>query len=284
MAMADPSGKVCLITGAAAGLARAMAVGLYEAGARVVACDIDEDGLLDTISLARATGGRGEIVAQTLDVRDEAACKAAIQETVNEFGRLDVLVNCAGLGPVYMRRDFVARPMPFWEADPERWWNLVAVNLRGPFLLAHAAAPAMIAQGWGRIVNITTSFSTMMRGANMPYGQTKAGLEAGTASWAADLAGTGVTANVLIPGGAADTGMIPAEAVADRSTLVSPQAMVAPILYLASSASDGVTGKRFVGQYFDPANPLSAPGCAPAAWPDLAAGSSKGIGEDKRSR
>lgn len=283
MSQIDSAGKTCLITGAATGLARAMAIGLVEAGAHVVACDIDGAGLAETIAIAaNGAGAHGRIFARELDVRDPGACHGAVVAAIAEFGRLDVLVNCAGLGPVYMRRDFVANPMPFWEADPERWWNLVNVNLRGPFLLAHAAAPAMIRQGWGRIVNITTSFSTMMRGGNMPYGQAKAGLEAGTASWAADLAGTGVTANVLIPGGAADTGMIPPEAMADRSKLVPPSAMVAPIRYLASPASDGVTGKRFVAQFFDPAHPLAEPGCAPAAWPGLAATASRGLGEDRK--
>ena len=275
----DPAGRVCLLTGAGTGLARAMALGLAQAGARVIAVDIDASGLAETLALA--AGAPGEMIAHQADVRDEAQCIAAVESAWTRFGRLDMLVNCAGLGPVYMRRNFVADPLPFWEADPERWWTMIAVNLRGPFLLARAAAPAMIAQGWGRIVNVTTSFSTMMRGGNMPYGQTKAGLEAGSASWAADLAGTGVTVNVLIPGGAADTGMIPPEAMPDRSRLVPPAAMVAPVRYLASAASDGVTGKRFVAQFFDPAAPLAAPGCAPAAWPDLAAGASRGIGEEK---
>jgi hypothetical protein len=89
---------------------------------------------------------------------------------------------------------------------------------------------------------------------------------------------------VLIPGGAADTGMIPHEVVPDRSKLVPAEAMAAPIVFIASPAADGVTGKRFVAQYFDPANPLSPPGCAPVAWPDLAVGASKGLGEDKGKR
>jgi NAD(P)-dependent dehydrogenase (short-subunit alcohol dehydrogenase family) len=283
MMKSDPTGKVCLITGAATGLARAMAIGLAEAGAHVVACDIDEDGLLETIDLARAKGATGKMIAQTTDVRDRRACEDAVQETINEFGRLDVLVNCAGLGPYYMRRENPAEMLPFWATDPERWWDVARINLRGPYLLAHAATPGMIKRGWGRIVNVSTSFSTMMRGGNTPYGQTKAALEAGTASWAEDLAGTGVTANVLIPGGAADTGMVPVAAVADRAKLVRPDVMVEPIRYLASNASDGITSKRFVGQFFDPANPLSPPGCAPAAWPDLAAGASKGLEERKRS-
>ena len=272
------NGKVCLLTGAGTGLARAMALGLARAGARVLAVDIDAAGLAETRAMAE--GAPGEFLVHTADVRDAAQCEAAVAQAIASFGQIDVLVNCAGLGPIYMRRNFVADPLPFWEADPERWWTMVAVNLRGPFLLARAAAPHMIARGWGRIVNVTTSFSTMIRSGNMPYGQTKAALEAGSASWAADLAGTGVTVNVLIPGGAADTGMIPAEAMPDRSKLVSPQAMVPPVCYLASSSSDGVTGKRIVAQFFDPAAPLSAPGCAPAAWPELAAGASRGLGED----
>jgi 3-oxoacyl-[acyl-carrier protein] reductase len=282
MTTTDLSGKTCLLTGAATGLARAMAHGLAQAGANVIAADIDQAGLDETVSLSAAQGHKGRIIAQMLDVREAGQCEAAITRAEREFGQLDVLVNCAGLGPVYMRHDFVTNPLPFWEADPERWWTMIAVNLRGPFLLSRLAAPAMIGRGWGRIINITTSFSTMIRGGNMPYGQTKAGLEAGTASWADDLKGTGVTANVLIPGGAADTGMIPRDVVTDRSKLVSPDAMKAPIIYLASTASDGVTGKRFVAQHFDPANPLAEPGCAPAAWPNLAAAASKGLGEDKK--
>ena len=274
------TGKTCLITGAGTGLARAMALGLAEAGAAVLAADIDEAGLAETVAMASKAKGR--MLAHPLDVREQAQCDAAVARAIATFGHLDVLVNCAGLGPVYMKRDFIKEPLRFWDADPERWWNMVAVNLRGPFLLARAAAPHMIARKWGRIVNITTSYSTMIRGGNMPYGQTKSGLEAGSASWADDLAGTGVTVNVLIPGGAADTGMIPQEFMPDRSKLVAPAAMVAPISYLASNASDGVTAKRFVAQFFDPAAPLAAPGCAPAAWPDLASGASKGLGEGTR--
>jgi len=274
------TGKTCLITGAGTGLARAMALGLAQAGAEVLAADIDESGLAQTVAMAQ--GAQGRVLAHPLDVRDPAQCDAAVARALAAFGHLDMLVNCAGLGPVYMKRNFIEEPLRFWEADPERWWNMIAVNLRGPFLLARAAAPHMIARKWGRIVNITTSFSTMIRGGNMPYGQTKSGLEAGSASWADDLAGTGVTVNVVIPGGAADTGMIPQESMPDRSKLVAPSAMVAPILYLASAQSDGVSGKRFVAQNFDPATPLAEPGSAPAAWPGLAAGASKGLGEGTR--
>jgi NAD(P)-dependent dehydrogenase (short-subunit alcohol dehydrogenase family) len=259
-----------------------MAHGLAGAGATVVAADMDAAGLAETAGHAEVLGLRGRLVTHPLDVRDADACRAAVETVERDFGRLDVLVNCAGLGPVYMRHDFITRPLPFWEADPDRWWTMFAVNLRGPFLLSRCAASGMIARGFGRIVNITTSFSTMIRGGNMPYGQTKAGLEAGTASWAEDLKGTGVTANVLIPGGAADTGMIPRDIVTDRSKLVSPDLMKAPNVWLASDASGDITGRRFVAQHFDPHDPLAAPGCAPAAWPDLAAAASRGLGDDRK--
>ena len=284
MSKADPAGKSCLVTGAGTGLARAMTLALLEAGADVLACDIDEAGLDATAAMAKAAGAPGRAIPHRLDVSDIVQCDAAVARAVAEFGRIDVLVNCAGLGPVYMRRNFVAEPLRFWDADPVRWQRMLDVNIRGPFLLARAAAPAMLAQKWGRIVNITTSFSTMIRAGNMPYGQTKSALEAGSASWAGDLENTGVSCNVLIPGGAADTTMIPPDVMPDRSKLVPASAMAAPIRFLASPASDGVNGKRFVAQYFDPENPLAAPGCAPAAWPDLAAAASRGIGEEDANR
>ena len=137
----------------------------------------------------------------------------------------------------------------------------------------------MIGRKWGRIVNVTTSFNTMIRGANMPYGQSKAALEAASNSWSEDLAGTGVTVNVLVPGGAADTPMIPHDSPYERSQLVKPETMVAPVCWLMSDASDGVTGMRFIGRLWDPAKPwqeASEAAGSPCAWPELAAGAAKG--------
>jgi 3-oxoacyl-[acyl-carrier protein] reductase len=102
-----------------------------------------------------------------------------------------------------------------------------------------------------------------------PYGPSKAGLEAASASWAKDLEGTGVTVNVLVPGGAANTRMVPPEAMPDRARLVQPAVMVAPIQWLMSRHSDGVTGRRFIGKDWDPAlDPATAAAAAgaPAAW------------------
>ncbi len=268
------SDKVVIVTGAGSGLGKAMALGLAAEGARVTALDVD----LDTAKATAAEANGGNVVALAADVTEEADCADAVETTIAELGGLHVLVNCAGLGMPSLRRDYMTNRLNFWQADPERWQRLINVNVRGPFLMARASAPHLIAQGWGRIVNITTSFNTMIRGGNMPYGQSKAALEAASASWADDLADTGVTCNVLVPGGAADTPMIPEDSPSDRSKLNQPVVRVAPICWLASNASDGITGRRFIGRDWDPA---LAPGqavenaVAPAAWPELAANASR---------
>ena len=195
------------------------------------------------------------------------------------FGDLEVLVNCAGLGMPHLRHDYLRQPIRFWEIEPEKWRDLIEVNINGAFLLARAAAPHMIENGWGRIVNVTTSFSTMIRGGNMPYGATKAALEALSNGWVQDLEGTGVTINVLIPGGAAATAMIPDDSPYDREKLVDPIVMVAPMCWLASRLSDGVTGQRIVARQWDQEKhwrDALAASSAPIAWPGLASEALKG--------
>jgi 3-oxoacyl-[acyl-carrier protein] reductase len=125
--------------------------------------------------------------------------------------------------------------------------------------MARTAAPHLIAGGWGRVVNVTTSLPTMQRRHNSPYGVSKAAIEAETLIWAKDLEGTGVTVNSLIPGGAADTDFVHMasrkELAAIGRTLLPPAVMVKPIVWLASRLSDGVTGARFVGKLWDEALP-----------------------------
>ena len=271
----DLTGKVVIVTGTGSGLGRAMALGLAERGARIAGVDVSKEGLEATAAAAAP----GSILPVVTDVRKEDDCANAVQTAISELGGLHVLVNCAGLGMATQRVDFMVNRVNFWDADPDAWQQLIDVNVRGTFLMARAAAPHLIAQGWGRIVNVTTSFNTMIRGGNMPYGQSKAALEAATASWADDLKDTGVSCNVLVPGGAADTPMVPPESAYDRSKLNPPSVMVAPIRWLASEASDGVTGMRFIGRDWDPHLPDEEAvknAMAPAAWPDLAAGAAAG--------
>jgi NAD(P)-dependent dehydrogenase (short-subunit alcohol dehydrogenase family) len=105
----------------------------------------------------------------------------------------------------------------------------------------------MLRSGWGRIVNVSMNRETMRRVGFSPYGPSKAALESETAIWAQDLAGTGVTVNAILPGGATATGMIP-DGVPDRmrASLLKPEVIVPALLWLASTRSDGITGKRVI--------------------------------------
>jgi NAD(P)-dependent dehydrogenase (short-subunit alcohol dehydrogenase family) len=128
----------------------------------------------------------------------------------------------------------------------------------------------LVAQGWDRIVNVTTSHTTMVMQCFSPYGPPKAAIEAASVIWARNLAGTEVTVNLLAPGGAGNTRMVPHDEAPDRSKLVQPEVMMPPIVWLMSSQSDGVTGWRFIAKDWDaalePAAAATKAG-ALAGWP-----------------
>ena len=181
-------------------------------------------------------------------------------ETVSAFGRLDVLINNAGLGMRAISETFNTVPTKFWEADTRGWSDIVETNVNGPFLMARAAIPQMLLQGFGKIINISTSDITMVRTGYSPYGPTKAFLEAASRVWAVDLAGTGVDVNVLLPGGAADTDLLPPspnKRGADGN-LLSPKIMRRPTLWLCSDASNGITGGRYIARLWDDEDPDAA--------------------------
>jgi len=265
----DLNDKICIVTGAGSGLGKAMALGLSEAGAKVAGVDLNLEALTATAN--EATGG-GVTPIQT-DITKVEDADNAIAKTISGLGGMHVLINCAGLGMPTLRVDYWNNRLFFWEADPEKWQRLMDVNVRGAFLMGRAAAPYLIDQKWGRIVNVTTSMNTMIRGGNMPYGQSKAALEAASSAWADDFIDTGVTCNVLVPGGAADTPMVPKESPYERNKLVRPEVMIAPACWLASNDSDGINSMRFLGRNWDPeasdADNIKSAG-ASAAWPDLA--------------
>jgi NAD(P)-dependent dehydrogenase (short-subunit alcohol dehydrogenase family) len=248
-------GRVAIVTGAARGLGKAMAQGLLRAGASVLLADVDGAALADTTRLIQAEPGGGKAHGVACDIASKADCERLVAEAIARFGALHVLVNNAGKGPVHLERSPQTKSLKFWEADPDVWRDIIVTNVNGTFLMARSAAPHMVAGRWGRIVNITTSLPTMQRRSNSPYGVSKAAIEAETLIWAKDLDGTGVTVNSLIPGGAADTDFVHMasrkELAAAGRTLLPPNVMVAPIVWLASTLSDGVTGARFVGKLWD---------------------------------
>src|SRR6478672_8401838 len=157
--------------------------------------------------------------------------------------------------------------------SPEQWKLFVAVHTSAPMALSRALVHDMMRQRWGRIVNVTTSLGTMIRDGSPTYGPSKAALEAFSAIMAKDLAGTGVTVNVVVPGGLTNTGMIPAEAPYAREDMIQPEVMTPPLVWLLSEAASGVTGRRFLGVHWDPALPpenAAAQAGAPIAWSDIA--------------
>ncbi len=248
-------GKVAIVTGAARGLGQAMATGLARAGANVVFADVDGTALDAATSAVASQPNCGAVASLVCDITRQADCERAVAQAQQRFGALHVLVNNAGKGQIHLERSPKTKSLSFWESDPDIWQDVIATNISGTFLMARAAVTAMLAAGWGRIVNVTTSLATMQRRNNSPYGVTKAAIEAETLIWAQELAGTGVSVNSLIPGGAADTEFVHdasrKELAAMGRALLPPSVMVPPMLWLASPLSDGVTGARFVGKLWD---------------------------------
>ena len=262
--------KVAIVTGGGRGLGAAMALGLARSGYRVVITAARERAEIEAVAAEAETGRVYPIVA---DVTREEECERAVDAALKRFGSLDILVNNAGRGMKYISEAFMTEPTHFWEADPNAWRLVIDTNVNGPFLMARAAVRPMLQQRWGRIVNISMNYETMRRAGFSPYGPSKAAIESATIIWARDLAGAGVTVNALLPGGATLTGMIPAGvSQMVRSSLIDPRVMVAPLLWLASSASDGVTGRRLIANRWRTDLDLSAPAAGASedvGWPGI---------------
>src|SRR5216683_1574402 len=251
------AGKTAIVTGGGRGLGRAMALGLARAGANVVITAArgrhEIEAVADEAKTSQAGLVRGGIVrGLTADVTSEGDGLRVVSEAVREFGSIHILVNNAGRGMRFVSENFLDTPTKFWQTDPAVWRMIVDTNVTGPFLMARAVAPHMLKQRWGRIINISMNYETMRRAGFAPYGPSKAALESETIIWAQDLAGTGVTVNSLLPGGATDTGMVPAGIAPHlRQRLLHPDIMIPPLLWLVSEEASGVTGSRFVANLWD---------------------------------
>jgi NAD(P)-dependent dehydrogenase (short-subunit alcohol dehydrogenase family) len=234
-----------LVTGGTSGLGFAMASALAKAGA--------------TVALTGRSGRRADSVAAELpgavgvelDVRDESSVARAVDETWSRLGGIDMLVNNAGIGMRTVNPRFMTHPQGFWEVPVDGFRAVIETNVTGYFLVAREVVPRMLAAGRGRVVNISVNHSTMHRTGFVPYGPSRAGSEALSRVMAADLRDTCVSVNLLLPGGATVTGMLPLDAVPDGLDVLEPAVMGPPIVWLASDEAAGVHDERIVAAEFE---------------------------------
>jgi len=262
--------KTAIVTGAASGIGRAMTLGLLGAGIDVAAVDRNEAALAALAATVHDTPGTMQTIPADLARPD--AFDAIVAAVLGRFNKIDVLVNNAVIGQASIKADQRRNPIRFWEIAPEHWQRFLAVNATAPIMMARAVVPHMLNAGKGRVITVTTSLGTMVRAGYLLYGASKAAAESAMAVLAADLKGTGVTSNVLVPGGVTNTGIVGEEA-GDRARMLQPEIMVPPLLWLISDAAAAVTARRFVAMDWDASLP---PGQAaekagvPIAWLGIA--------------
>jgi gluconate 5-dehydrogenase len=245
--MAQLSDTRVLVTGGTSGLGRAMAQALAQAGARVAVTSRHRE-------RAQATAaelGAGALGVE-LDVRDASSVSAGLDSAYAMLDGLDMLVNNAGIGMRSVNPRFMTEPQSFWEVPPAGFRDVLETKVTGTFLLAREVVPRMLSAGSGRVVTISMNEQTMTRRGFIPYGPSGAAVEALARVMAADLADTPLTANILLPGGATATGMIPHEMPDElRANLLDPAIMGPPIVWLASADAAGVHDERIVARDFD---------------------------------
>jgi NAD(P)-dependent dehydrogenase (short-subunit alcohol dehydrogenase family) len=264
--------RVVLLTGAAGGIGRVMTAALLADGHAIAAVDRDDAGLGRLTESARQQGASDRLCAIMADLQHERAGEAAVAETKSRFGTIDAVINNAGIGMSSVRPDAEARHPKIEELTPEIWDAFLAIFVRAPVVLARSALPSMKQGGWGRIVNNTTSYLTMLR--VLPYGAAKAAFESLSAVWAKELEGSGITVNVLVPGGPTDTPLISDASGWPREKMLRPEIMGPPTRWLISDAANGFSGQRITAARWDtalPAADAARRASRPIGWPELAA-------------
>jgi NAD(P)-dependent dehydrogenase (short-subunit alcohol dehydrogenase family) len=238
----DLRDRVAIVTGGGRGIGRSIALGYARAGAEVIISVARNRAEADAVVAESATLA-GTIEALQADVTVVEDVERLVQRALSFTGRIDVLVNNAARGMRFVNERFMSEPQPFWEADPDAWRMVMETNTVGVFNVTRAVVPHMRAAGQGSIINVTINQQTMVRRGFSPYGPSKAALEAMTEVWAQELDGTGVVINLLLPGGATATGMVPDD-VPEGVKLLSPEVVVPGALHLAMSDR---SGQRIVG-------------------------------------
>jgi NAD(P)-dependent dehydrogenase (short-subunit alcohol dehydrogenase family) len=254
--------RVAIVTGGLRGLGRAMAFGLAHVGHNVVAVGHIDADVAEVEAAASGSNTVGRVLPLVADLRRPADCDRVVATALQRFGAVHILVNNAGLtfttiDPARYRR---AEPQKFWEVSDDIVRAVIETNYIAADQMARRVASAMVEQGWGRIVNVTTKLDTMNRPHTSPYGASKAALEMATEVWAKEVEGTGLTINIVNPGAGANTpGMAEEMRQMSRegraSRLVEPEEMIPPLLYVVSREADHVNGWRFDANLWDPSLP-----------------------------
>ena len=229
--------KVTLITGASQGLGRALALAFAREGARVVVNARSEESVGPVAREVEDTGA--EVLAVAADVSKGADAERLVDETANQFGSIDVLVNNAGLlGPRVVIEEY----------PEDEWRRVIDANLTGPFLVSRAAIPHLSAGG--SIINVVSGVSVEGRAEWGAYSVSKFGVEGLTQILAAELKQSGVRVNAVDPGGMRTDMRAAAYPEENPQTRITPEENTAVFLYLASDESKDVTGGRFKAQEF----------------------------------
>jgi NAD(P)-dependent dehydrogenase (short-subunit alcohol dehydrogenase family) len=239
--MGRVAGKVAWVVGGGGGIGGSGAAALAREGAAVFCTD--QDGAAAEAIAARIRDAGGRAVAAALDVRDRAAVDAAVGAVVRAFGRLDIVLESAGIG----------HRVPFLDVDVDTWDRIIAVNLTGMFHVGQAAARRMVEQGGGgSIVNVTSQLAEVARPDRAAYVASKGGARSLTHAMAVDLAAHGIRVNAIAPGPTL-TGLTRAnypddaarratEALIPLGRIGQPDDLDGAVLFLASDESRWVTG------------------------------------------
>jgi 3-oxoacyl-[acyl-carrier protein] reductase len=241
--------KVAIVTGGAAGIGREFALGLAKEGAKVVIADVNAEAARILAEQIRKGGGEASDIVT--DVSKEQDCQRMARETMDRFGRIDILINNAA---VYMRVS--AAKVPLWEMSPEQWNKVIDVNLTGVFLCCRAVLPQMIAQGSGKIINIASAHALIGVANFAHYAASKGGILSLTKALAKETGTYNINVNCLAAGSilsednADDPKVIAFREAAAASRAIKrigyPKDLVGTVIFLASSDSDFITGQTIV--------------------------------------
>jgi gluconate 5-dehydrogenase len=245
------TGMNVVITGGSSGFGLNMGTTLLKAGANVALAARDSDKFSQAIEDLKKEGLSP--LKLIMDVRDEGSIQNAAKIVISAFGSIDMLVNNAGIGNNRINPGTMA-PIPFWQIKQDAFRDMVDTNFTGVFLVTKEFVPNMIQKGKGRIVNISTALPVMRMPGMIPYGPTKAAMDAFSDSIAEELAPHHITVNILEPGGAAKTGFLPIgpeDTFFENFDLLEADILNKAILFLASPRAEQINKERIIAKEFN---------------------------------